>query len=273
MLHKILILAVLSAASLLSAQTTSPEYYNLMGDADKEIKDGNWAAAEEYLRQALRLEPANPSNVLLMSNLGMVQFYDGRELDALSTLNSAHAMAPASVTVLLNRAKVYASIGRSDKAADDYNTVVRLDSTLVEPRFYLAMIALDEGKAAVCSQRVDSLTAIAPDHRLTHVASAMLLMHTCRYSEAIPHWSTALREDADAAYYSSRALCYLLTDQIAAAAEDISSGLALDPTDGELYLYRALLNKMRFRPDDAKADGELAVKWGVNPDRVKALLK
>lgn len=273
MFHKILLLILASAISLISANASSPEYYDLMGNADKEIKDGNWTAAEDFLRQALRQEPSNPSNVLLMSNLGMVQFYNGRELDALSTLNAAHAMAPASVTILLNRAKVYASIGYPDKAADDYNTVVRLDSTLIEPHFYLAIIALDNGNPAICSQQVDTLTAMAPDHRLTHVASAMLLMHNGQYSEAIPHWSTVLRDDADPAYYSSRALCYLITDQIAAAADDISTGLTLDPTDGELYLYRALLNKMRFRPDDAEADGELAVKWGISPDRVKALLK
>ncbi len=67
-------------------------------------------------------------------------------------------------------------------------------------------------------------------------------------------------------------MCYLYTDDPAAAADDIAHGIELDPTDGELYLYRAVLNKMRYRPDDAKADAEKAVKFGVNPALAKALL-
>lgn len=30
---------------------------------------------------------------------------------------------------------------------------------------------------------------------------------------------------------------------------------------------------MRYRPDDAKADGETAVKMGVDPQKVKLLLQ
>ena len=93
------------------------------------------------------------------------------------------------------------------------------------------------------------------------------MMQTGRFKEAIPHLSAALKESEDASYYSSRALCRLLTDDIAGAA-----GLELDPTDGELYLYRAMLNKLRYRPDDAKADAAQAVKWGIDPARVKSIL-
>ena len=101
--------------------------------------------AEQALQQAMRLEPGNPSNVLLMSNLGMIQFYDGRTDEALSTLTHAHNMAPKSVTVLMNRARIYTSTYQPKLAEADYNTVISLDSTLIEPRFYRAMITLNSG--------------------------------------------------------------------------------------------------------------------------------
>lgn len=255
------------------AEPADEEYFNLVGEAEKAIKDGRWAEAEESLRKAMRSSPSNPTNVLLLSNLGMVQFYDGRAQDAIRTLSDAHAMAPASVTVLLNRARVFTSEGMNDQAERDYAEVIRLDSTLCEPRFYRAMLALNRGDVAGAVADVDTLVTRNPDDRLTHVALATLLIHSSKYAEAIPHLTAAIKSQPDASYYAHRALCYLFVDDPSAASADIAEGLELDPTDGELYLYRGLLNKMRFRPDDAKADGEKAVKFGVDPAKVKQLLE
>lgn len=273
MTHKQLTILFLSLVSLLSCAAASPEYYNLMGDADKAIADCRWSDAEDLLRQALRLEPANPSNVLLMSNLGMVQFYAGKTLQAIATLNDAHVMAPASVTVLQNRARIRTSLGDMDKARDDYLTITRLDSTLVEPHFYLAMLDIDRGDDAAAQSRLDTMQLRWPDSRFTHVAMATLLIRQHKFQEAIPHLTIVIDRSADATYLGQRALCYILTDHPAEAAEDIARGLKLDSTDGELYLYRAMLNKMRYRPDDAAADGELALKYGIDPSRVKAILQ
>ena len=66
-------------------------------------------------------------------------------------------------------------------------------------------------------------------------------------------------------------MCYLMTEQLAEASEDLARGIELDPTDGELYFYRAILNKMRYRPEDAHADALKAVQFGVASDRIKAL--
>lgn len=268
----LLIVVSLTMAAMNAFADSRADYYNLMGDADKAINEGRWADAEETLRKAMRMEPSNPSNVLLMSNLGMVQFYDGRPDEAVATLSDAHFIAPASVVVLMNRARVLTSMGLTERAADDYGRVIRLDSTLAEPRFYRSMINLKAGNNAAAMAEIDTLRQRMPDDRLTHIAEATLMINAGQWSDAIPHLSAALREQPDAAYYGQRALCYLLTDDPSAAADDIARGIELDPTDGELYLYRAMLNKMRYRPDDATADGEKAVRYGVDPARVKAAL-
>ncbi len=273
MLRIILITIFIISSSVSITADDNNAYFDLMGEADKAIKDGKWADAETFLRKALRLDPANPSNVLLLSNLGMVQFYDGREADAVNTLSEAHSIAPASVTILLNRARVFTSTGKKDMAIADYSEVIRLDSTLVEPRFYRAILNLDKGDIKNAQADIDTLALRHPSDRLTHIAQATILMQTGKYAEAIPHLSNAIRQQEDASYYGSRALCYLMTDDPASASEDIAKGLEIDPTDGDLYLYRALLNKVRFRPDDAKADGEKAVKFGANPERVRLLLQ
>lgn len=63
-------------------------------------------------------------------------------------------------------------------------------------------------------------------------------------------------------------LCGNLQD----ASDDINAALSMTPDDGELYLYRAALNKMRYRPDDAKADALKAIELGVDKKRAAQFL-
>ena len=106
------IIATLLSATMVSVPVTalSDTYFDLMGDADKAISEGKWLEAEKSLKDAMALDPENPSNILLMSNLGLVQFYLGQDSAAIATLSDAHKRAPVSVTVLKNRAEVYLAL-------------------------------------------------------------------------------------------------------------------------------------------------------------------
>lgn len=252
---------------------THPDYYSLIEKADKCIKKSNFIEAEKYISEAIEIDPANPSNVLLMSNLGMLQFYDGRIDQSLATLDKARAIAPASVTIMLNRAKVLTSIGQPLNALKDYNDAIRRDSTMAEPRFYKSMILLSLNRLPEAKACIDSLQTIAPDHRLTHIAISSMLMSAANYAQAIPHLQAAIKDTPDASYYASLAFCQIMTENLAEASDSIARGLEAEPTNAELYLYRALLNKKRFRPDDARADSEKAILYGADSEKVKELLK
>lgn len=273
LLHRVAAILFLAAVVLPALAAEPADRYTLMDRADKAIAAGKWAEAEEALQQALRQDPAEPTNVLLLSNLGMVQYYDGRPQEAIATLSEALRMAPRSVTVIMNRARILTSMGRETEAETDYTRALQLDTALAEPRFYRAMIRLQQGRADEARADADTLQARHPDHRLTHVALAAMAMAAEDYEGALPHLGAALKESPDATHYGWRALCLLRKGDIAGAASDIAEGLALDPTDGELYLCRAMLNKMRFRPDDAHADAEQAIKLGVDAARARALLQ
>ena len=64
-----------------------------------------------------------------------------------------------------------------------------------------------------------------------------------------------------------------MTDDLPEAASDIAEALSLAPDDGELYLYRAALNKMHYRPDDARREARMAIELGVDPARAAQFLK
>ncbi len=270
MKHIITILILIISALNISAQQM---YFDLAGEADKAIAENRWQDAERHLLEALRLELGNPSNVLLMSNLGIVRFSMGQDSLALATLNDAHAIAPASVTVLSNRARVLTAMGREKDAYLDYSLILELDSTVIEPRFFHGMIALHAGDIVTAENDFTKLKELSPNATITAIGLASIYSSTGRYIEAIKQYSTLIEHEPSADYYSGRAACYLMTQQLNEASQDIASGLKLRPDDGELFMYRAYLNKLRYRNDDAITDACKAIELGIDPNRIATLLQ
>lgn len=255
-----------------TAEEEESEYMRLAGAADSVISLGDWPQAEQYLVDAMRLEPGNPTNVMLISNLAIVRFQMGNDSLALSTINQAHEMAPMSVTVLDNRARIYSAIGNIAKAYEDYSRIIELDSTLTEPRLRHGLIALHEGDVQTAEKDFTFMNRLDPDGEGTCIGWAMLYSSTSRPAQAIPYYTKLLQKSPEAEYYSGRATCYLLTRQFSDASVDIAEGMKLYPDDSEFFLLRAWLNKMCFRYDEAKEDAQRAIEMGADPQRVSQVM-
>lgn len=270
---KTILTTFLLVAASFTIVAQSSTYTDLVGDADKAIAEGKWGEAEKLLVEAMRLEPANPFNVLLMSNVGMMQFNQGKDSLALATLNDAHEIAPASVTILGNRARILMATGHEKEAFDDFGRIIELDSTAVMPRFNHGIIALKMRDIATATRDFEYLDTHAPDELETSIGMATLHSALGNWAEAIPYFNRVIEKDPASHFYSGRALCRLMLDQLSEASDDIARGLELDPEDGELYLYRAALNKMRYRVADARADAERARQLGIPAERLKDFFK
>lgn len=275
-------LLLIGAAALLSLsaayvpgdpEATEDLYINLVGDADEAIAKGRWEDAERALTDAMKLQPANPGNIMLMSNLGIVQYNRGNDSLALATLTRAHEMAPRSVTVLRNLAMVRTSAGDLDGALRDYETIAGLDSTDTGSRFYHAIISLRRGEMARAVGDIRWLETHAPEDRETLLAQATMASAIGAYEEAVKAYTRLIKKDPQPEYYGERALANIMTDRLGDAADDIASGLALDPQDATLYLYRAMLNKARYRPDDARADAEKAIELGADREAAMSVIR
>ena len=78
------------------AQTT---YVGWCERAAAAIEGDSLTQAQEYIRQALRLEPSNPNNALLFSNLGTIQRRQGQYELALESYQLALNLSPMSVPI------------------------------------------------------------------------------------------------------------------------------------------------------------------------------
>ena len=270
---RLLIYLIISALSLTTWASDNDEYFNLMGKADTAIAEERWDDAENYLLTAMRSQPGNPSNVLLLSNLGIVQYNQGKTDAAIDTLTAAYDIAPTLIAVLNNRAKVFIAVGRDNDAYDDYGRILAIDSTLVEPLFVHGMMALHQGKLDIAKRDFTRLEQVAPTDISTDIAMGSYYSATMQWEKALSHYGDLIENEPDTEYYIARAACYIQLQRYDEASSDIAEGLALSPDDPELYVYRACLNKLRFRPDDAKADAQRAIELGADKTRVATLLK
>lgn len=248
-------------------------YFLLVGQADDAIKEERYHDAADRLIEAMGVRPESASNVLLLSNLGMVYSYMDKDTVALETLDRAHEMAPSMVTVLDNRARVLFKLGRDEDAYDDFGRIIALDSLNSEARYYHGMIALYNGRADVAAKDFDVLQGNYPDSDRTLVAMASYYSLLRHDKEAIPYYKKLIEKDPSAEFYASLAGCYLATGDLSNASETIADGLQEYPRDPELYYYRAWLNRDRHLQKDARADAQTAIQLGANPARVQALFE
>lgn len=248
-------------------------YFILMGQADQAIKDENYPEAEHRLVEAMAIEPNNPSNVLLLSNLGMVYSYMDRDSLALEAYDEALRRAPEMTTVLQNRARLHLKMGNDIDAYSDFGAVVDRDSLNAEARYYHGMIALYGGKLEQATADFDILSSVAPDSYNTWSALAALYSLTERSSRAIPYYIKLIEADPSPEYCSALAGCYLAEGRHSEASSTIADALKLYSHDPELYYYRAWLNRDRYLLDDARADAELALRYGADPRKVARLFE
>ena len=84
---------------------------------------------------ALKQEPANNNNSLLISNLATVQRYQRKYGEALKNYDVALAMTPKAVTLLKNRASLYLELDSLSRAYMDYEKVILLDVDDIDIKF------------------------------------------------------------------------------------------------------------------------------------------
>ncbi len=246
-------------------------YVILCGEADAAIANEDYPTAALRLKEAIYMRPHSPSNVLLLSNLGMIYSMMDSDSIALNILDEAIAAYPEMKIAHSNRAKILLKCNRDKDAYSEFETIISLDSLDAEARYYHGLIALYGGELAPAEDDFTVLENLEP--RTVRTARAMSALYSLsgRSREAIPHYMNLINEEPAAEYFAALAGCYLHLQNLSEASATIAEGMEKYPEDPELYYYRAWLNRDRYRLEDARRDGAKAIKLGANPMKVNAL--
>ncbi len=248
-------------------------YLNLIGKADTAIAQQDWVGAETLILSAIRSQPSNPANTLLLSNLAMIRFQQGNDSIALATINDAYVIAPKSITVLNNRARINKAMGNIDDAYLDYAKIIELDSTNIDAWYMHGMIALSKTDISTALHDFNYLEHTAPNDLLTFDALSTYYFYTQEFNKAIPYFTKLIALNNSADYYYDKIICLLFDDQLSEASADINDALKLYPTNGKFYLLKAFLNRIYYRNSDAESDIKKAIELGVPKQEAKVWLE
>lgn len=251
---------------------TTTLYFALIDSAQHHINLKQWAVAERFLLDAIKAEPGNPSNSLLLSNLATMQRRQGKLAEAIKNYSMAIDLTPNAVTLLHNRAALYTVVDSIACAQADYERIMELDPADVESRYNHGMIALNLGDSKTAEKDFNNILSINPNSGMGKQGQGYLNKHAGNYDKAAECFSEVIKVRPTSTLLANRADCYMATKRLNDASLDIANALELDPDDPYIYVLRAKLNKLRFNRSDMERDIKLAVAHGLDEKEVKQLL-
>lgn len=262
MTKKLCIIIAVAALSWFSA--TGQAYMTFVDSADAAIARQDWMRAEAMILGALRTDPANYNNSLLLSNLATIQRSQGRLSEAINNYTLALNMTPNAVTLLRNRGEAYLEADSTNLAAADFAKVMDLDPRDYYSRYYMCLIALGEGDVTTARQLVSQLSKIDGKSSDTKLVAAHVSKAEGNYDEAIKGYTKLIEKESSAELLSHRAECHLAAEHYGSALTDINEAISLSRESAYLYLIKAKIKAATFEIDEARYCIDLAVRYGAD---------
>lgn len=245
---------------------SSPRYLELADSADFFIARENWPRAEEKIVQALRLEPANFTNSLLLANLGMIQVNQGKYAQAQETLSMGLNLAPNSTVLLNNRAHAYLLSDSISKATLDLDKSLSIDSIQEWPLTTRAFLYLHKGDIENSNKLFNIALNNFAENASVYSGLAAISETKGEISEAQKYYKKAIELQPDD-NEARVAYVFLLikSNDFTSARLLLKEGISLDPEYAMFYLLRGYLHRLNYRPEEALADKKLAISKGIDP--------
>lgn len=246
-------------------------YFLLIEQSEKAVEAGDYDSAALRLIEAMSVEPDNELNVALMSNLGMIYYYDEKDSLALAVLDRAIERAPKLIAPREGRARILVGMGRDKEAYTEYANIIAIDSINTDARFVHGMMSLYDGRLDYALADIAVLERVIPASSRTRLINATMYSMTGREIEAISLFRKLIETEPAPEYFGRMIACQLAIDNLGDASDSIGQAMKLYPDDAELYYYRAVLNKRRYMNDEAHRDARRAIELGADPKRVRAV--
>lgn len=253
----------------LQAQT----YEDLVAKSVDYIDTKDYAAAEQTLKEAMRKEPGNKGNVLLLSNLGTIQRALGKPEDALISYNSALSKYPNTIPILINRAALYCEIDSLDLAMRDYNIILSIDADNVQALDQRGLLYLSQKNLLAAESDFEHILEIYPKNIKAKSSLAFAQKSRGDWQAAEEAYTDLIYDNKNLSdLYVNRAECYLQLKKLGRAQDDLQKAEKLGYDDAFLYILKGQLALQQFDKLVAKQNFEKALELGANKDVIQQYL-
>ncbi|MDD2244880.1 MAG: tetratricopeptide repeat protein [Dysgonamonadaceae bacterium] len=250
----------------ISSQETS-EYSRLVQKTADFLERDQLDSAEQSLYQAMKIDPSNANNSVLLLNLGIIQRHLGKYNDAKFSLSASLPNTPDSVLVLHNRASLLCDIGELDSAMKDYSTIISIDPTNIEAYYRRGILHLDNNDRAAAESDFSHVEVIDPQNMFSKLSKALLYKLDDNWAEAEKVYTELIdsSKDFNNALYLNRAECYVNLNQAFKAAADLRAIEQQQKDNPYFYILRGRVRLDQYDKIAAKADFEYAKNLGYDP--------
>jgi len=270
LLPTLLSLACMAFSSEICA--SSPRYIELADSADNYIKRERWSDAENVIIKALRLEPGNFSNALLLSNLGVVRTNMGKMKEALEAFELGLSVAPHSSVIRTNRARTRLFIGDYEGALTDLDETLRIDSVQEWALQMRGLLLLGKNETEKAKKDFNTLARLYPDNSTSMSGLARVAEREGNFTNALRLYDEAIIIDDNPETRFSRILLKIKMEKYSDASEDISKSMQKYPEHPDFYLARGYLHRLNYRNQEARIDKKIALDKGADPQFVEQFI-
>ena len=249
-------------------------YEELISKSYDYLEKKDLPAAEESLKAAMRLEPANPNNFALLTNLGTVQRRQGKMEDAMISYSAALSGHPQNQGILESRASLYAEMGDTEKALNDYSTLIAVAPKHEEALYNRGLIYLQLKNYLFAEQDFDKILEINDKSVHGRVGHAILEKMRGNFDESERIYNYLISElPKDWSLYEGRADLYFMKGKNSRAMADINKVFAETTPTAALYVLRGKDKLALYEKPSAAIDFKKALEMGYDKQTITELIK
>ncbi|MDR0750179.1 MAG: tetratricopeptide repeat protein [Tannerellaceae bacterium] len=256
---------------VLTAQT----YEEYIEKSYQYLDRGELFAAEESLRAAMRLEPGNPNNYALLTNLGTIQRRQGKWEDAVFSYTAALGRHPDNETILDNRASLYAEMGEADKAINDYSLLLLQNPINEDALYRRGILYLGKKDFIRAEQDFDRMLEVNEKTVFGRLGHAVLEKMRGNYGESERIYNYLIDQlPHNRMLYEGRADLYFMMGKNGRALTDINRVFAeaAEPA-AAMYVLRGKIKLSLYEREPARKDFLKAKEMGYNREIIDELLR
>lgn len=228
------------------------------------------ALAEECLKNAMRLEPANPQNGMLFVNLGTLQRQQEKYLDAEISYSCAISLLEENSIVFSTRASLYAEMEEYQKAINDYTVLINRNPEDEDSLYERALCLLMSNDTLGARMDLEAIDKFNPNSAKSRLGMAVVYKVMGENAMAIELYDALIKANPNSwSLLRDRAEVYFFSKRLGAALIDIDKSIQMYSKDPLSYFLRAKIRWAKGDREYARRDLNRAVDLGL-PQSVAA---
>ena len=274
MKKSIFFLVIIAICALDCSISSAQNYDELITRSFDYMDADSLPEAEEALREALRIEPGNPGNGMLLLNLGTIQRRQGKLKEAEESYTIGLAFLPNNLTLLNSRAQLFAEIEKYPEAINDYTEVIYHEPENEDAYYERALCKLMNQDTLGARLDLEQIDRFNPNSAKSRLGMAYVYKAQQMWREASELYDALIeRNPRNASLLRERAEVFYFSNRMGAALDDVNNSIYFDPRDPYSYLLRAQIRYAKGDKEFARRDLNQALELGLNKEEVRDLIE